>query len=144
MYIDLDARLSITANDLEWKVLHVLLHVSIAELASNQSLDVENSSLRVAGKLILCGVSNEAFIVGESDPGRCDTVTLIVGEDFDYGEARLVCRRQLKLWTDLTFAILHDTDTRVCGTQINTDHWTSHGIVLQRCLVVGVGQCRKE
>lgn len=35
VYIDLDARLSITANDPEWEVLHVLLHISVGELASN-------------------------------------------------------------------------------------------------------------
>lgn len=113
VYIDLDARLSITANDLEWKVLHILLHISIGELASNQSLDIENGSLRVTGELILCGISDEAFIIGESDPGRCNSVTLIVGENLDCGTARLVCSSQLKLWTELTFAILHDTDTRV-------------------------------
>lgn len=83
MNIDLDTRLPITANDLEWEVLHILLNISIAELASNQSLDIENSSLWVAGELILGCVSDEAFVIGEGNPGRCDSVTLIVGEDFD-------------------------------------------------------------
>jgi hypothetical protein len=37
--------------------------------------DVEDSPMGVAGVLVLCGVSNEALVVGEGYPRRCDTVT---------------------------------------------------------------------
>lgn len=90
MNIDLDTGLPITANDLEWEVLHVSLNITIVVLASNQSLNIKNCSFWVAGKLILRGVSHEAFLVGKCDPGRSNSVTLIVCEDFDCGEARLV------------------------------------------------------
>lgn len=130
MNIDLDTRLPVTANDLEWEVLHILLYISIAVLASNQSLDIEDRSFWVASELILCGVSDEAFIIGECDPGRCDSVTLIVGEDFDCKQAKLAFDSQLRYQRELTFAVLHDTNTRVCGSQINTDNWSRDGIIL--------------
>ena len=96
MNIDLDTRLPITANDLEWEVLHILLNITIVELASNQSLNIEDDSFWIAGELVLCGVSDEAFIVGECDPGRCNSVTLIVCEDFDCEKARLAFCGQLR------------------------------------------------
>jgi hypothetical protein len=44
-------------------------------LAGRATYDIENSAVGVAGELVLGGVTNEALIVGESDPGRGDTVT---------------------------------------------------------------------
>lgn len=50
--------------------------VSIATAAARRSTyDIENGAVGVAGELVLGGVTNETLIVGESDPGRCDTVT---------------------------------------------------------------------
>jgi hypothetical protein len=37
--------------------------------------DVEDGAVRVAGVLVLGGVSNEALVIGEGDPRWCDTVT---------------------------------------------------------------------
>jgi len=51
--IDRDARLSILANDLEWKVLHVTLNILVIELASDKTLDVKDGPVRVRGVLIL-------------------------------------------------------------------------------------------
>jgi hypothetical protein len=67
-------------------VLHVILNVLVVELASNQSLNVEDGALWVVGELILCGVSDKTLFIGEGDPGRCYSVTLIVDEDFDWRE----------------------------------------------------------
>ena len=64
--------------------------------------DVEDGPVGVACVLVLCGVSNKALLVGEGDPGGSDTVTLVVDENLD-------------------LAALHDTNTRVGGSEINTD-----------------------
>jgi hypothetical protein len=37
--------------------------------------DIEDGALGVAGELVLGGVTNQTLVVGESDPGRSDTVT---------------------------------------------------------------------
>jgi hypothetical protein len=81
---DLDTGLTIFANNLEREMLHVILNVLVVELATDQSLDIENGSLWVVGELILCSVSDKAFFIGEGDPRRCYSVTLIVDEDFDW------------------------------------------------------------
>lgn len=62
-------------------------------------LDIEDSVGRVGGGLVLGGVTDEALLIGESDVGRSDTVTLIVDENFN-------------------LALLHHTDTGVGSAQI--------------------------
>jgi hypothetical protein len=37
--------------------------------------DVENGAVRVAGVLVLGGVSDKTLVIGKGDPGWCDTVT---------------------------------------------------------------------
>jgi hypothetical protein len=78
--------LAIFANNLEWEMLHVILNVLVVELATDQSLDIENGSLWVVGELILCGVSDKTLFIGEGDPGRRYSVTLVVDEDFNCRE----------------------------------------------------------
>lgn len=46
-----------------------------SSLLGHATHDVENGTVGVAGELVLGGVTNEALLVGEGDPGRCDTVT---------------------------------------------------------------------
>jgi hypothetical protein len=48
-------------------VLHIGLDFSIGELATNQSLGVEDGVLGVHGDLVLGGISNETLGVGETD-----------------------------------------------------------------------------
>ena len=55
----------------------------------------------VDGGLILGGLTNKTLVTGEGDVRRGNTVTLVVGNDLDA-------------------TILHDTDTGVRGTQIDT------------------------
>lgn len=62
-------------------------------------LDVEDGVGGVGGGLVLGRVTDEAFLLGEGDVGRSDTVTLIVDENLD-------------------LALLHHTDTAVGRTQI--------------------------
>jgi len=79
-------------DNLEGEVLDVILNLLLVELTSNETFlpfvsrissstmvcgthDIEDCPVRVAGVLVLCGVSNKALLVGEGDPRRCDTVT---------------------------------------------------------------------
>jgi hypothetical protein len=100
--LDANARLSVLLHNLEGEVLDILLNVALAELSSNKTLDVEDGAVRVGGELVLCGVTDKALLVVPCDPRRCDTVTLVVDEDLD-------------------LAALHDTNTRVGGSKIDTD-----------------------
>lgn len=133
-------------DNLEREVLHVLLNVLVVELATDQTLDIEDSSPWVRGVLILSCVfvsvltmlapiasdrilltcvTNETFIIVPSDIRWCDTVTLIIDEDFD-------------------FAALHDTDTRVGGSKIDTDDWASDLGVLDWDLVLSLDALSHE
>jgi hypothetical protein len=49
-------------------VLDVLLHVRVDKVPSDQSLGVENGVLRVRRTLVLGGVSDQSFVVRETDP----------------------------------------------------------------------------
>lgn len=62
-------------------------------------LDIVDGVGRVSGGLVLCGVTDETFLLGESDVGRGDSVSLIVVENLD-------------------LALLHHSDTAVGGSQI--------------------------
>ena len=77
----------------------------------------------VAGVLVLCGVSDKSLLVGEGDPGGGDSVTLVVDHD-------------------LNLSVLHNADTRVGGTQIDTNDGTGDTrglVVLERGLVLSAG-----
>jgi hypothetical protein len=52
-------------------------------MAFRLAYDVKDGPVGVAGVLILCGVSDKALLIGEGDPGRCNTITLIVDHDFN-------------------------------------------------------------
>lgn len=100
--LNLADRLAGFVDDLEGEVLHVGLDLSIGELATNKALGVEDGVVGVHGDLVLCGITNETLGVGEGNERRGGAVTLVVGND-------------------LNAVIAVDTNTRVGGTQINTD-----------------------
>lgn len=93
MNLDADTGLAILVDDLEGEVLNVVLDGLVVELLTDEtflfwismhtsnercgqiSYDIENSPVGVASELILRGVSDKAFVVGESYPRGCDTVT---------------------------------------------------------------------
>ena len=56
--LDLDVRLSTLVCDLEWPVLHVALDLGIIELATNETLCVEDGVFRVRVECILRAVTN--------------------------------------------------------------------------------------
>jgi hypothetical protein len=35
-------------------------------------------------RLVLRCITDEAFLFGKGDPGRCDSIALVVGDDFDF------------------------------------------------------------
>ena len=68
LVVDLDEGLVAGAgDDLEGPVLHVGLDGSVGELAADQALGVEDGVEGVEGDLVLGGVTDEAFGVGERD-----------------------------------------------------------------------------
>lgn len=67
------------------------------------SLDVVDCPSRIGGVLILGGVSDKSLFIVEGDIGRGYSVSLIVDQNLD-------------------FAILHHTDTRIGGSQIDADN----------------------
>jgi hypothetical protein len=114
--LDLDDGTVITVDDLEREMLDIALEGLLRVLATNEApeqlalcgvirgihvciLDIVNSVRGVSGGLVLGGVSNQTLILGEGDVRGGDSVTLIVDENFD-------------------LALLHHTDTAVCGSKI--------------------------
>ena len=80
--LDLDDGLAGTIDDLEREVLHVGLDLSIAELAANEALGVEDGVVGVHGDLVLGGITDETLGVGEGNERGCCPVTLVIGNDF--------------------------------------------------------------
>ena len=80
----LDGRLTLLLNELEGEVLDVLLNISLAPLATNETLRVKDRVLGVLGGLVLSSVTNETLVIlGESHVRGCNTVTLVIGNNFD-------------------------------------------------------------
>jgi hypothetical protein len=81
---ELDVRLRVLVDHLEGEVLEVMLDRGVAPLAADQTLGVKDCVLRVGGQLILGGVADQTLSLGgEGDVGRRDTVTLVVGDNFN-------------------------------------------------------------
>ena len=98
---DLDDGLGSLVDDLEGEMLHIGLDFGIGELASNETLSVEDCVGRVHGDLVLCGITDETLGVGEGNERGGGAVTLVVGDDLDT-------------------VITEDTHAGVRGTQIDT------------------------
>jgi len=76
--------LRVLLDNLEGEELDVVLHIGVGPLATDQTLGIEDSVLRVGGQLILGGISNETLTVGgEGHVGGSDAVALIVGNDLN-------------------------------------------------------------
>lgn len=85
-------------------MLQVFLNGLIRELASDQTLSVEDGVLWVTGNLIFCCVSDESLLFGEGDVGGGGVVTLIVRDDFD-------------------FVVLPYSNAGVGGSEIDSNGW---------------------
>jgi len=83
-------------------MLHVRLDRGISKLSTDQTLGIEDGILRVHGNLVLGGITDQSLSTREGNIGRGGTLSLVVGDDFDT-------------------IVLPDTDTRIGGTQINSN-----------------------
>lgn len=74
--------LSYTETHLKGQVLDILLHRRVTPGASNQSLCIKDSVLRVGGQLVLGSITNQTLaLTGEGNVRWSDAVTLVVGDD---------------------------------------------------------------
>ena len=78
-----DVGLATLVEDGEGEVLDIGLNLGVAELASNETLRVEDGVVGVHRDLVLGGITDETLRVGEGDIGGCCAVTLVVGDDLD-------------------------------------------------------------
>lgn len=105
---DLDGDLAVLLAEFVRQQLLVALHGLVTELASDQSLGVEDGVVGVECSLILGGFSNQSLssLSIECDPRRSNTVSEFIGDDFDS-------------------SILPNSYTRLGGTQIYSNDWTT-------------------
>lgn len=61
-------RLVVLRSDLERPVLHIALDFGVVNLATKETLGVEDSVLGVGVERILRRITNQTFIVREADP----------------------------------------------------------------------------
>jgi len=87
-------------------VLHVLFHLFVAELPTNQTLKGEDSVLRVHNRLSLSRQADETLaVLGERDNrGRCPCT--------------------FRVLDDAGSLALHDGDARISRTEVDTNNWT--------------------
>ena len=64
-------------------MLNIGLDLSIAELATDETLSVEDGVVGVHRDLVLRGITDQPLGVGEGDIGGCCPVTLVVGNDLN-------------------------------------------------------------
>lgn len=83
-------------------MFHVGLNGGISKFSADKSFGVEDCVGWVHGDLVFGGISDQSFGVVESNVRWGGSVTLVVGDDFD-------------------FTVLEDTDARVRGSEIDTD-----------------------
>ena len=98
--LDSNIGFSSLVGHLEGEVLDIGLHFDIVELATNETLGIEDAEnacqqwkrqdqemdlrvVRVHGDLVLRGITNETLSLRERDVGGGSPVTLIVGDDLD-------------------------------------------------------------
>ena len=111
--------ISVFAYDFERPVLDVLLDCGIVQLATDKSLGIENGVVRIHGRLILRGVTDQTLRLGESNPGGCGSVALIVGNNFDA-------------------LILPDSDAGICSAEVNTNGWPVNLLRIQKRFASGI------
>ena len=107
LVLHLDQRLAVrTRLQRERPVLHVALHRRVVELTADQTLRVEHRVRRVHRHLVLRSVTDQTLRVRERHVGRRRALTLVVGNN-------------------LHLVVLPNAHTRVRGTQIDTNRFTS-------------------
>ena len=83
MVLDLDVGLASLVDNFEGEVPIISINLSIAELATDETLSVEDGVVGVHGDLVLGSVTNQSLTLAEGDIGGGGTVTLVVGNNFN-------------------------------------------------------------
>lgn len=89
-------------DNFERPEFHVFFDNGVVEFSSDKSFGVEDRVDGISGHLILGGISDVSFDFGETNIRGSGSVTLIIGNDFN-------------------FVVLIDTHTRIGGTKIDSD-----------------------
>jgi len=79
-----------------------MLDSFVVIFSTNKSLNIVYGVSRIDSSLILSGFSDKSFFTVESNNGWGDSVTHIIKDNID-------------------LAIFINTNTRICGTEINTN-----------------------
>mmetsp|Transcript_17846 Transcript_17846/g.25137 ORF Transcript_17846/g.25137 Transcript_17846/m.25137 type:complete len:127 (+) Transcript_17846:1651-2031(+) len=82
--VNFDHGLVLIRNDLVGDQFLVGLNRLVREVASNKTLNIKDSVFRVDGGLILGGITDKTVtIFHKGNVRRGNTVTLVIGDDFD-------------------------------------------------------------
>ena len=69
---------------LERECLYIFLYIFIAPITTDQTFSIKNGILRIGCQLILSSITNQSFtFTGESNIGWCDTITLVIWDNFN-------------------------------------------------------------
>jgi hypothetical protein len=105
-------------------------------------LDIEDGALGVGGILVLGSVTDKALLIGESNVGRGDTVSLVIDENLDLA---ILHHTNTTAFKSVHWALdgpwREESNSRVGGTQINTDNIA---VALRGVLLLGVSGVSKE
>ena len=85
--LGLDVGFASLVDNLEGAVLSIGMNLSIAELATDETLCIENGVVGVHRDLVLGSIADQTLVVGEGDIRGSGSVTLVVGNDFDTSAA---------------------------------------------------------
>ena len=91
--LDLDGGLASLVDNREGEVLHVGLDLSIAELAADETLGIEDGVGGVHGHLVLGGITDQTLGVGEGNERGGGAVTLVVGDNVASCKKLAIARR---------------------------------------------------
>ena len=73
-----NVRLGVFVDDFKRPKLHICFDGSVGIFASNQTFGVVDGVCRIGSNLVLRGVTNQSFVLCESDVRWSDTITLFV------------------------------------------------------------------
>jgi hypothetical protein len=69
--------------NLKWPVFYFLLDDVVVEISPDESLGIENGVQWVLGGLVVGSITDQSFVLSETDVRWCGSVTLLVGDDLD-------------------------------------------------------------
>ncbi|KAF1748048.1 hypothetical protein GCK72_024515 [Caenorhabditis remanei] len=108
-----DGWLVALVKNLEWPMFDIGLDGLVVVISSDEAFGIKDGVLWVDGELVLGGISDQtlSLLSGEGNVGWGDTLTLVVGNDFNT-------------------SVLVDSDTGVGGSEIDTNDGSILGLLL--------------